>query len=135
MVKIFIDMNKKKLKAEIGERVKALRGKMTQAEFGKFFKKSQDAICAYEKGIVFPPIDVILKMAETFGVSVEWILTGETGKKTKEGREKGFTFKNRFVKEGEPEWKILEVLSTVPEEIKEETLALVSSYIKERKKK
>jgi transcriptional regulator with XRE-family HTH domain len=128
-------MNKQKLKAEIGQRVKALRGKMTQAEFGKIFKKSQDAICAYEKGIVFPPIDAIIKMAETFGVSVEWIITGETGRKTKEGKERGFTFKNRFIREDEPEWRILEILSTVPGNVKEETLALVSSYIKERKKK
>jgi transcriptional regulator with XRE-family HTH domain len=128
-------INKQKLKAEIGQRVKALRGKMTQAEFGKLFKKSQDAVCAYEKGIVFPPIDVIVKMAETFGVSVEWIITGETGKRTKEGKEKGFAFKNRFIREGEPEWKILEVLSAAPQNVKEEVLALVSSYIKERKKK
>jgi len=128
-------MTKQKLKVEIGQRVKALRGKMTQAEFGKLFKKSQDAICAYEKGIVFPPIDVIVKMAETFGVSVEWIITGETGRRTKEGKEKGFTFKNRFIREGEPEWRILEILSPVPASIKEEVLALVSSYIKERKKK
>lgn len=128
-------MSKQKLKKEIGQRVRALRGKMTQNEFGKIFKKSQDAICAYEKGVVFPPINAIIKMSEIFGVSVEWIITGETGRKTKEGKEKGFTFKNRFIREGEPEWRILEVLSTVPQDVKEETLALISSYIKERGKK
>lgn len=128
-------MDKAKLKAQIGERVRSLRGKMTQGEFGKLFKKSQDAICAYEKGIVFPPIDTIVKMAETFGVSVEWIITGETGRRTKAGRERGFTFKNRFIRENEPEWEILEKLSGAPEKVKEEVAALVTSYLKERKKK
>ncbi len=128
-------MDKLKLKAQIGERVRALRGKMTQEEFGKLFKKSQDAICAYEKGVVFPPIDVMVKMAEIFGVSVEWIITGETGRRTKAGKEKGFVFKNRFIRENEPEWVILEKLSSVPEKIKEEAVALITSYLKERMKK
>lgn len=121
------------LKKEIGERVKSLRGKMTQAEFGKIFGRSQDAICAYEKGIVFPPIDVIVKMAQQFNVSVEWIITGKES--PAKGGKEGFTFKNFFVREGEPEWRLMEIVTKLPRNTKEEIVEVVETYLKVRKKK
>lgn len=126
-------MKKEVLKREIGKRVKALRGTMTQAEFGKIFGKSQDAICAYEKGIVFPPIDVIVKMSQRFNVPVEWIITGKEvpGKVKKEG----FTFQNSFVRKGEAEWRLMEVMVKLPTSLKKEIVEVVETYLKVRRKK
>lgn len=60
-------------------RLKKLRvdNHLTQEELGKKVNLKKSAISKYEKGRVEPSIDVIVKFAEIFNVSVDY-LTGKT---------------------------------------------------------
>lgn len=63
----------------LGERVKSLREnmKLTQQDLGDIVELHGSNIGRIEKGKVFPASDVLLKMAIYFGVSCDWLLTGE----------------------------------------------------------
>lgn len=71
----------KKFSAEVGERLKKIRGDLTQQEFANIFKVKQNYISRYEAGRI-PNPKLLLKIAEYGGVTVDWILTGNSGKKT-----------------------------------------------------
>jgi len=65
---------------EIGKRIKQLRKhlKLSQSEFvNKYNLKFQSNLSRYENGLMEPPIDFLIKLAEDTKVSVEWILTGK----------------------------------------------------------
>ncbi|QUH28296.1 helix-turn-helix domain-containing protein [Vallitalea guaymasensis] len=64
-------------------RLKALRIKnnMTQEELGKKVNLKKAAISKYENGKLQPNIDMIIKFAEIFGVSVDYI-SGRSDKLT-----------------------------------------------------
>lgn len=66
----------------LGERVKSLREnmRMTQQELGNIVELHGSNIGRIENGKVFPSSDVLLKMAIYFGVSCDWLLTGEDAK-------------------------------------------------------
>lgn len=55
----------------IGESIKAYRknAKMTQVELAERIDKTESSIRKYEKGIIQPPIDVIERIATTFGIT------------------------------------------------------------------
>lgn len=46
----------------------------TQAQMGAMLGVSQQAYATYENGVANPPVDVLNKMAEFFGVSVDYLL-------------------------------------------------------------
>lgn len=66
--------------AQIGERLKMLRKKMgfTQTKAAEQVGVSQDMVSRYEKGKSHPSPEYIFWMAGESGVSVDWILTGQT---------------------------------------------------------
>ena len=66
----------------LGKRVKSLREnmKMTQQDLGDIVELHGSNIGRIENGKVFPSSDVLLKMAIYFGVSCDWLLTGEDTK-------------------------------------------------------
>jgi len=62
----------------LGRRIRRLRGfDVTQAEFANKLGISQSQLSKYERGIVAPPADVLVRIKEQFRVSIDWLLTGD----------------------------------------------------------
>ena len=71
--------------ASVGQRIKMVRGDLTQKEFARALGiKKQNYVSRYEKGRI-PTHDILVKIAEYGRVTVDWLLTG-----MKEGKELGF---------------------------------------------
>lgn len=47
---------------------------VTQTEFGKLFNLSKQAISSYENGVSYPNPEVLIKFADYFDVSVDYLL-------------------------------------------------------------
>jgi repressor LexA len=62
--------------SEFGRRLQYLRSKkdMTQEDLAKVFKISKSAISMYERGEREPAFDLVQRMADYFGVSVDYLL-------------------------------------------------------------
>jgi transcriptional regulator with XRE-family HTH domain len=62
----------------LGRRIRHLRGfEVTQDEFAKKLGISQSQLSKYERGIVAPPADVLMRIKEEFRVSIDWLLNGD----------------------------------------------------------
>jgi len=61
---------------QIGERLKELRGDLSQEEFAKEIGVSHKGYQRYESGERVPHPHVLSKIAEKFDTTVDWILTG-----------------------------------------------------------
>ena len=59
----------------IGNRIKELRTSknLTQEDIAKMLKVSKATISNYEKGKVSPPIELLIKLAERYDVSIDWL--------------------------------------------------------------
>jgi transcriptional regulator with XRE-family HTH domain len=65
---------------EVGERIRAVRGKKTQTEFAKALGvKKQNYISRYERGRI-PSPDLLVQIARMGRVSIDWLLTGKPGR-------------------------------------------------------
>jgi transcriptional regulator with XRE-family HTH domain len=63
----------------IGRRIRELRGfEMTQADFAARIGVSQGYLSALESGEKEPGAAVLLAIRKEFGMSIDWLLTGET---------------------------------------------------------
>lgn len=62
---------------ELSARLKVLRGKLSQAEFGKRLGLSQTSIGNYENGSRTPDAKTIIVICKTFGIRPEWLLLGD----------------------------------------------------------
>ena len=63
----------------LGRRIRQLRGfEITQAEFARMLGVSQSQLSKYERGVVAPPADVLIRIKEQFRVSIDWLLTGDS---------------------------------------------------------
>jgi transcriptional regulator with XRE-family HTH domain len=60
----------------LGCRLRQLRAQATQEEFARFLGISQAQLSKYELGQSAPPLGVLIKLAEKYGRSTDWILTG-----------------------------------------------------------
>ena len=69
-------MKKKELKT-LGERLRHLRGDMTQSEFADILRIKQAMISRYEANKETPSPKVLLRIAQFSGKSIEWLLTGK----------------------------------------------------------
>lgn len=61
----------------IGERLKGLRGEMSQADFGAQFGVNLNTVGRYEKEEVLPRADFIAALCSKYGVSPSWLLYGD----------------------------------------------------------
>lgn len=61
----------------IGERLRKIRGGLRQSEFAALVGSSQSGISAYEKGQRKPDYETLMRVSKIFGISLEWLLTGE----------------------------------------------------------
>ena len=68
---------------ELGDRIKNLRNEMgiSQLALGVRLSVSQEAISAYETNKNIPTIDVLLKMADLFGTSLDYLFGRDDVKK------------------------------------------------------
>ncbi len=63
----------------VGRRLRELRGfDANQAEFAKRIGISQGQLSRYEKGKSEISAEVLLRISQIFGRSIEWVLTGKT---------------------------------------------------------
>lgn len=68
------------LDPEFGNRLKKARGKRTQAELAKAVGVSQGTVAKYEKGMM-PGTNILKRISEELGVSLIFLVEGETDKK------------------------------------------------------
>jgi len=62
----------------VGRRLRELRGfDANQAEFAKRIGISQGQLSRYEKGKSEISAEVLLRISQSFGRSIEWVLTGK----------------------------------------------------------
>ncbi len=61
----------------VGRRVRGLRGTVRQDDLAPFLGISQGHLSRIERGLLAPSVEVLLRLRERFGKSVDWILTGE----------------------------------------------------------
>ncbi|PWL61180.1 MAG: hypothetical protein DBY37_07170 [Desulfovibrionaceae bacterium] len=62
---------------ELGERIKKIRGKMTQKEFSEILGITQRAVINYEISGRVPRKKILNSICEQFGICEQWLLTGE----------------------------------------------------------
>jgi transcriptional regulator with XRE-family HTH domain len=60
----------------IGRRIRQLRGKVLQDDFAPSLGITQGQLSKIERGKLAPGIDLLLRLRERGGRSVDWILTG-----------------------------------------------------------
>ena len=69
--------NDKELVAAIGRRLRQVRGfETSQVEFAERLGISQSQLSKYERGQAAPTAQVLRRLKDGFGVSVDWLLTG-----------------------------------------------------------
>lgn len=64
---------------QIGQRLKQLRSErdLTQAQLGNLLGLSKSVISSYENNVHYPPYDILLRLANIFGVSTDYLLGAE----------------------------------------------------------
>jgi transcriptional regulator with XRE-family HTH domain len=60
----------------IGARIRALRGATLQEEFAPKLGISQGQLSKIERGNLAPSLEALLKIAQHFEKSLDWIVTG-----------------------------------------------------------
>jgi transcriptional regulator with XRE-family HTH domain len=67
--------------AQVGQRIRMIRGRVTQTDFAKALGvHKQNYISRYERGRV-PSPDLLIKIADFGRVTLDWLLIGKGGKK------------------------------------------------------
>ena len=103
----------------LGEHITTLRKRksLSQAALGKQIGTSGDIIGRYERGVITPSIDVIIKMAEALDVSLDFLV----GKISMEVDQSAL--------------KRLEDISKLPEEEKKSIFKVIDALIRDYKAK
>lgn len=60
----------------IGDRIKLVRGRLSQEEFAASIESSKAAVGAYERGKQSPGSGVIISICQQYGVKPDWLLFG-----------------------------------------------------------
>jgi len=67
----------RELLAAIGRRLRQVRGfEISQIDFARRLGISQSQLSKYERGKAAPTAQVLRRLKDGFGVSVDWLLTG-----------------------------------------------------------
>ena len=61
----------------LGDKLRMIRGSLTQTELAQILDCPQGYISRYEKGVVKPSIQFIYNMTKNFNVSLDWLLADE----------------------------------------------------------
>lgn len=68
------------LKEDIGNRIKEIRGSMSQAAFSKELNVTQSTIARYEKGSRSPDAEFLLLIKKYYDINPNWLISGEEPK-------------------------------------------------------
>lgn len=117
-------MTKKAIQT-LGDRVQQLRKEAgyTQSELSKKIDISHTQMARYELKGVQPPADVLNKLADVFGVSIDFLVRGEKDK-----------YANDSIKDNELVNQFKQ-LNDLPKEEKNVVLKFVGAYIRDYKAK
>ena len=70
----------------IGRRIREIRGfDLTQKGFARKLGVGQAAVSKLEKGQSFPSVEILLRLKEFSGRTIDWIVTGEELQKNSDG--------------------------------------------------
>ena len=61
----------------IGERIKYIRGALTQPEFGKKLGVGRNNVYIWESNKNTPLAEILLQIYKEYGVNINWLLSGE----------------------------------------------------------
>ena len=61
----------------IGERIKYIRGSLTQPEFGKKLGVGRNNVYTWESNKNTPSAETLLLIYKEYGVNINWLLSGE----------------------------------------------------------
>jgi transcriptional regulator with XRE-family HTH domain len=75
-INILID-RQKNLKMTIGDRIKIIRGKLSQKEFAQKIDPKKKSVTEWESGVAMPGAASLESIHRVFGVNINWLLTGE----------------------------------------------------------
>lgn len=64
---------------DIGDRLKRVRGNLSQTKFSSMLSIKQAQYNRYETGKVRPPVHILERILQLTGVSMDWILVGKEG--------------------------------------------------------
>ena len=62
------------MKNVLSDRLRALRGAMSQSDFAAKIGVKQTSYSSWERGIKDPAAQTVAQIANTFGVSADWLL-------------------------------------------------------------
>ena len=66
----------------VGERLRQVRGALSQGEFGEQLGVAKDTIGKYERNQIIPGGDVLARLRRLFGTDLNWLLSGEAAADT-----------------------------------------------------
>ncbi|HOD40684.1 MAG TPA: helix-turn-helix transcriptional regulator [Candidatus Wallbacteria bacterium] len=76
--------------ADIGLRLKQLRGELSQSDFANFFDgMTQADVSRFEKGKFNSKLNILFNVCERFGCDLDWLLTGKTHEEKKSNDKRG----------------------------------------------
>jgi len=61
----------------IGDRIKYIRGSLTQPEFGKKLGVGRNNVYTWETNKNMPLSETLLRIYKEYGVNINWLLSGE----------------------------------------------------------
>ena len=64
------------MKTIVGKRIKEIRkdNYMSQQQFGEKLSVSQDTVSLWERGVSYPPTEIVIAIAKIFSVSSDYVL-------------------------------------------------------------
>ena len=68
---------------EVAGRLREIRGRTTQVEFGRALGIPQNIVSRYERNQVRPPLEYLVVAAKHGRVTLDWLILGERSKSTK----------------------------------------------------
>ena len=71
----------------LGRRLKALRGKQSQAALASLLGISQEEISRFESGNRVPGVPLLIRLAEVHRVTLDWLITGHSAEGSQSVRE------------------------------------------------
>ena len=71
----------------LGRRLKALRGKQSQAALASLLGISQEEISRFESGNRVPGVPLLIRLAELHRVTLDWLITGHAAEGSQSVRE------------------------------------------------
>ena len=61
----------------IGERIREIRGEVLQEKLAAYLGISQGQLSKIERGKMAPTVEILVRLSEKFGKSIDWIVRGK----------------------------------------------------------